>query len=103
MAVGGAGGADELAADTSARIDPAELALLVSVFAVAACGLVYELAPGALASYLLGDSVLIDAGTGLATLSLEEMLRIDHVVLTHAHLDHCSALDAIKAEARQIF
>jgi spermidine synthase len=28
------------------------------VFVVAACGLVYELAAGALASYLLGDSVL---------------------------------------------
>ncbi|MBC7942654.1 MAG: polyamine aminopropyltransferase [Chitinophagaceae bacterium] len=37
---------------------PTELALLVSVFVVAACGLVYELAAGALASYLLGDSVL---------------------------------------------
>jgi spermidine synthase len=40
------------------RIAPAEVALLVSVFVVAACGLVYELAAGALASYLLGDSVL---------------------------------------------
>ncbi|WP_295639481.1 polyamine aminopropyltransferase [uncultured Methylibium sp.] len=39
-------------------VRPAELALLVSVFVVAACGLVYELAAGALASYLLGDSVL---------------------------------------------
>jgi len=35
-----------------------ELALLVSVFVISACGLVYELAAGALASYLLGDSVL---------------------------------------------
>ena len=35
-----------------------ELALLCSVFVVSACGLVYELAAGALASYLLGDSVL---------------------------------------------
>ncbi len=42
----------------AARIAPAELALLASVFVVAACGLVYELAAGALASYLLGDSVL---------------------------------------------
>ena len=40
------------------RISPAEVALLASVFVVAACGLVYELAAGALASYLLGDSVL---------------------------------------------
>lgn len=37
---------------------PLELALLASVFVVAACGLVYELAAGALASYVLGDSVL---------------------------------------------
>ncbi len=40
------------------RIHPAEIALLASVFVIAACGLVYELAAGALASYLLGDSVL---------------------------------------------
>ncbi|HWH74503.1 MAG TPA: polyamine aminopropyltransferase [Methylibium sp.] len=45
-------------APAAARVRPAELALLVSVFVVAACGLVYELAAGALASYLLGDSVL---------------------------------------------
>ena len=40
------------------RVRPGEVVLLVSVFVVAACGLVYELAAGALASYLLGDSVL---------------------------------------------
>jgi spermidine synthase len=45
-------------AESSARISPAEVALLASVFVIAACGLVYELAAGALASYLLGDSVL---------------------------------------------
>jgi spermidine synthase len=37
---------------------PIELALLASVFVVAACGLLYELAAGAIASYVLGDSVL---------------------------------------------
>jgi spermidine synthase len=41
-----------------AHVRPAEMALLASVFVVAACGLVYELAAGALASYLLGDSIL---------------------------------------------
>lgn len=40
------------------RASLAELLLLASVFVIAACGLVYELAAGALASYLLGDSVL---------------------------------------------
>jgi spermidine synthase len=43
---------------TAARVSAAEVLLLVSVFFIAACGLVYELAAGALASYLLGDSVL---------------------------------------------
>ena len=37
---------------------PVEIALLASVFVVAACGLLYELAAGAIASYVLGDSVL---------------------------------------------
>lgn len=46
------------AAGADARISPAEVTLLASVFLIAACGLVYELAAGALASYLLGDSVL---------------------------------------------
>ena len=40
------------------RARPAEFVLLASVFVVAACGLVYELAAGTLASYLLGDSIL---------------------------------------------
>ena len=33
-------------------------ALLISVFVIASCGLVYELIAGTLASYLLGDSVI---------------------------------------------
>jgi spermidine synthase len=43
---------------SAAAVRPAEVALLASVFVVAACGLVYELAAGTLASYLLGDSIL---------------------------------------------
>ncbi len=50
--------ADGEGATPTASIRPAEVALLASVFVVAACGLLYELAAGALASYLLGDSVL---------------------------------------------
>lgn len=37
---------------------PIAVALFISVFVIAACGLLYELAAGALASYLLGDSIL---------------------------------------------
>lgn len=43
-------------------------------------------------AFLLDDNALIDAGTGVGDLSLEEMLCIDHVLLTHAHLDHVAAL-----------
>ena len=37
---------------------PVDVALLTCVFVISACGLLYELAAGTLASYLLGDSVL---------------------------------------------
>ena len=43
-------------------------------------------------SFLIGDSILIDAGTGVGDLTLEEMRQIDHVFLTHSHLDHIAAL-----------
>lgn len=42
--------------------------------------------------YGLDDTILIDAGTGAGELSLEHMARIDHIVLTHAHLDHIACL-----------
>lgn len=43
-------------------------------------------------SFLIDEELLIDAGTGVGDLDLEEMGRIDHVLLTHAHLDHVAAL-----------
>jgi len=36
--------------------------------------------------------ILIDAGTGLAELSLEEMVHIRHIFLTHSHLDHITSV-----------
>jgi len=45
-------------ARAAAGARPVEVALLASVFVIAACGLVYELTAAALSSYLLGDSVL---------------------------------------------
>jgi ribonuclease BN (tRNA processing enzyme) len=43
-------------------------------------------------SFLLDDELLIDAGTGVGDLTLEEMIRVDNVLLTHSHLDHVAAL-----------
>ena len=52
-------------------------------------------------SFLLDDDVLIDAGTGVGDLSLEEMAAVNHVLLTHSHLDHVASLplmlDAVAA------
>lgn len=43
-------------------------------------------------SFLIDGDLLVDAGTGVGDLTLEEMRRIDRVFLTHSHLDHVAAL-----------
>lgn len=43
-------------------------------------------------SMLLDEDILIDAGTGVGDLTLEAMSLIDHVFLTHSHLDHVASL-----------
>jgi ribonuclease BN (tRNA processing enzyme) len=43
-------------------------------------------------SFLVDDDVLIDAGTGVGDLSLDEMACIDHIFITHSHLDHVLAI-----------
>lgn len=37
---------------------------------------------------LIDQDILIDAGTGIGDLSIEEMAQIRHIFLTHSHLDH---------------
>jgi cAMP phosphodiesterase len=39
-------------------------------------------------SYLLDQHILLDGGTGVGDLTLDEMRQIRHLILTHAHLDH---------------
>jgi len=43
-------------------------------------------------SFLLDDDILIDAGTGVGDLKLEELARIDHIFVSHSHLDHVLAV-----------
>lgn len=43
-------------------------------------------------SFGVDKDVLIDAGSGVLSLSRAALMRIDYVLLTHAHLDHVLAL-----------
>ncbi len=41
---------------------------------------------------MVDDDILIDAGTGITMLDFDALLAIDHVFLTHSHLDHVLGL-----------
>lgn len=43
-------------------------------------------------SILVGDDLLIDSGTGVGDLTLEELRGIRDILLTHSHLDHTACL-----------
>ena len=43
-------------------------------------------------SFMIDDDVLIDAGTGLGDLPLNQMTGIRHIFLTHSHMDHITGL-----------
>ncbi|TFW09633.1 3',5'-cyclic-nucleotide phosphodiesterase [Oxalobacteraceae bacterium OM1] len=48
--------------------------------------------------------ILLDAGTGITSLDIDELARIDHVFITHSHLDHVAGLallvDAVRGKRR---
>jgi ribonuclease BN (tRNA processing enzyme) len=43
-------------------------------------------------SFLIDDGILVDAGTGVGDLTLDEMAAIDHILVSHSHLDHVLAI-----------
>ncbi len=40
----------------------------------------------------LDNDILLDAGTGITNLNLNQLTAIDHIFITHAHLDHVAGL-----------
>ena len=43
-------------------------------------------------SLLVDNDILVDAGTGVGDLAIAELAQIDHVFITHSHLDHLASL-----------
>jgi len=43
-------------------------------------------------AFLADDDILIDCGTGVGDLELAELTRVDHVFVSHAHLDHIGSI-----------
>jgi ribonuclease BN (tRNA processing enzyme) len=43
-------------------------------------------------SMLIDDDVLIDAGTGVGDLSVRDLTKIDHIFVTHSHMDHVTSI-----------
>lgn len=43
-------------------------------------------------SFLVDQDILVDAGTGVGDLSLAELTLIDHIFVTHSHLDHVDSI-----------
>ncbi len=54
-----------------------------------------------LTSFLINDSILLDAGSTTEALSLEEQFGIRHICLSHTHLDHIKDI-AFMADNRSL-
>ena len=46
-------------------------------------------------SFLVDGDILIDCGTGVGDLTLAELSQIDHIFITHSHLDHVASIPFI--------
>ncbi len=46
-------------------------------------------------SFVINDTILIDAGTGVRKLSITELKNIESIFITHSHLDHITYLPFI--------
>lgn len=52
-------------------------------------------------SLMVDSDILLDAGTGVTTLSLDELAQVRHIFITHSHLDHVAGL-ALLLDAVQV-
>src|SRR5678810_449946 len=52
-------------------------------------------------SFLLDDDVLIDAGTGVGDMPLDALARIEHILISHLHLDHILSIGLLAESVRR--
>jgi ribonuclease BN (tRNA processing enzyme) len=43
-------------------------------------------------SFLVDNDILLDCGTGVGDLSIAELTLVDHIFITHSHLDHVNSI-----------
>lgn len=43
-------------------------------------------------SFLVDDDILVDCGTGVGDLELDALANIDHIFITHSHMDHITSI-----------
>lgn len=43
-------------------------------------------------TFLLDDDILLDAGTGVGDLTMDEMRNLKHIFITHSHMDHITSI-----------
>ena len=48
-----------------------------------------------LTGFLIDGTTLVDAGAVTSVLTLEEQVRLEHILITHAHLDHIRELSSL--------
>ena len=53
-------------------------------------------------AFLLDGDVLIDAGSGVGDLSIQALARVDHILVSHSHLDHVLAIGLIADGVRRL-
>jgi ribonuclease BN (tRNA processing enzyme) len=53
-------------------------------------------------AFLLDGDVLIDAGTGVGDLPLDALARIDHILISHSHLDHVLSIGLLADSVMRI-
>ena len=53
-------------------------------------------------SLLVDDDVLIDAGTGVGDLPLASLARIDHIFVSHSHLDHVASIPFLVEDRKSV-